>query len=71
VVEHNLYMSNLYEYLDGDHTNARALALAAPRPRRREERQAEEEEKKTTEKGIRFEGVSFRYPVAKKTRYAT
>jgi len=45
MVEHNLYMSNLYEYLDGDHTKrARPRPRPRPRPRRREERQAEEEE---------------------------
>lgn len=59
--EHNLYMSNLFEYLDIPLPNAGALvpavdatALPAPLP----------DPAPGTEAGIRFEGVGFRYPGA-------
>ena len=55
--EHNLYMSNLFSYLaipTNDGANARPPALAS------EATTGEGEDGR--ERGIRFEGVSFRYP---------
>jgi ATP-binding cassette subfamily B protein len=66
IYEHNLYMSNLFAYLDGtvaaeDEAKAKlpelppaAAALAAVAPAVDESREGE--------KGIRLENVSFRYP---------
>jgi ATP-binding cassette, subfamily B, bacterial len=47
--EDNLYMSNLFEYLSFEGDEARAPILDAPRA-------------EAAERGIRFEGVGFRYP---------
>ena len=57
IYEHNLYMSNLFAYLDGtvaaeDESKAMAMAPALP----------ELTAGVTGEKGIRLENVSFRYP---------
>jgi ATP-binding cassette subfamily B protein len=59
IYEHNLYMSNLFAYLDGsvageDEARASLPALREPREPR--------ELPDATERGIRLENVSFRYP---------
>jgi ATP-binding cassette subfamily B protein len=63
IYEHNLYMSNLFAYLDGtvaaeDEAKALPVAVAAA------DAVVVEgvEEARTGEKGIRLENVSFRYP---------
>ena len=61
IYEHNLYMSNLFAYLDGTvaaEDEARALPIAAPAPKLLGDG--------TSEQGIRLENVSFRYPGQKK-----
>ena len=61
IYEHNLYMSNLFAYLDGTvaaEDEARALPIEAPAPKLLGDG--------TSEQGIRLENVSFRYPNQKK-----
>jgi ATP-binding cassette subfamily B protein len=73
IYEHNLYMSNLFAYLDGtvaaeDEANAElpkaptATALATAPERELASNARALTETGTTEEGIRFEKVSFRYP---------
>ena len=60
IYEHNLYMSNLFAYLDGTvaaEDEAKAL-LPPPAPKEPKAKDAGE----ATEEGIRLENVSFRYP---------
>ena len=55
--EHNLYMSNLFSYLaipTNDGSNTPKIALPSPT--------SNADEEAGREQGIRFEGVSFRYP---------
>ncbi|CAN5888305.1 ABC transporter ATP-binding protein [soil metagenome] len=64
IYEHNLYMSNLFAYLDGtvaaeDEAKAALPALPA-RPEKKTK--SEPGEAAPTELGIRLENVSFRYP---------
>ncbi len=61
IYEHNLYMSNLFAYLDGtvaaeDEAKAKPIEAAAPKLL----------DDGTSEQGIRLENVSFRYPNQKK-----
>ncbi|CAN5665090.1 ABC transporter ATP-binding protein [soil metagenome] len=49
IYEHNLYMSNLFKFLDRPTVNVPEVATTLPTPAERDE------------KGIRFEGVSFTY----------
>ena len=61
IYEHNLYMSNLFAYLDGTvaaEDEAKAKPIAAPAPKLLGDG--------TSEQGIRLENVSFRYPGQKK-----
>jgi ATP-binding cassette subfamily B protein len=58
IYEHNLYMSNLFAYLDGT-VAAEDEARAAPEPETTTPRVLGDG---TTEQGIRLENVSFRYP---------
>jgi ATP-binding cassette, subfamily B, bacterial len=54
--EHNLYMSNLFAYFDDP---AGQAEVASPATRAPTDRPSEPE---STERGIRFEGVTYRYP---------
>ena len=61
IYEHNLYMSNLFAYLDGTvaaEDEAKAKPIEAPAPKLLGDG--------TSEQGIRLENVSFRYPNQKK-----
>jgi ATP-binding cassette subfamily B protein len=58
IYEHNLYMSNLFAYLDGTVAAEDEARAQLPAPARVEDAI----EATTSEKGIRLENVSFRYP---------
>jgi ATP-binding cassette, subfamily B, bacterial len=58
IYEHNLYMSNLFAYLDADLESARA----APRLPPPEADAAPKSGPRASERGIRLTDVSFRYP---------
>jgi len=66
IYEHNLYMSNLFAYLDGTvaaEDEAKAKPLEAPPPEKAATpKQLEQGADGATEQGIRLENVSFRYP---------
>lgn len=69
IYEHNLYMSNLFAYLDADLDVAATPALAAAErelssegPRRPASRAGALPPRSATERGIRLADVSFRYP---------
>ena len=70
IYEHNLYMSNLFLYLDGtvaaeDETNAMVKAKEeAPllRAKNEDAKEGTKDEEEPSELGIRLENVSFRYP---------
>lgn len=67
IYEHNLYMSNLFAYLDGSvsaEDEARAVLPAPPAPAAHLSpgAAASEAHEEKEERGIRLENVSFRYP---------
>jgi ATP-binding cassette subfamily B protein len=61
IYEHNLYMSNLFEFLDGAHDEVDGARPAAEGPRGNGGAAA------AKELGIRLENVSFRYPGQEKS----
>ncbi|HSO40631.1 MAG TPA: ABC transporter ATP-binding protein [Labilithrix sp.] len=63
IYEHNLYMSNLFAYLDGTVAAEDEAKAALPAiPELPEKAKSERSEAEPTELGIRLENVSFRYP---------
>ena len=65
IYEHNLYMSNLFSYLDDTATAAIASGRGRRRRAERTRAAALAEDVRSTgraERGIRLERVSFRYP---------
>lgn len=66
IYEHNLYMSNLFAYLDGavgdEGDSSAAQAVLEPAPEATEEAIEGSRGDDATERGIRLENVSFRYP---------